>query len=78
MNIDTIKIQLQKFIVHSKKDAQENPWTIDDLLSSILVYIFPFYPVILKDPQEFKKLTDAFYPYYKSRFFSQSINYDEF
>ncbi len=68
MKIDTktITIQLQKYIVHSKEDAKEKPWIIDELLSSIIVYIFPLYQKILKDPQKFTNLNKVFSSYYKS------------
>lgn len=68
MDIQTLLINLQKHIVHAKKDAQENPWEVDDLLASIVVYIFPFYDDLCKDKKhkyyvKFETLLSAINPF---------------
>lgn len=75
MDIQTLLINLQKHIVHSKKDAQENPWEISDLLANIVVYIFPFYDDVCQDKKQkcyvkFESLLSAVDPFlygYKER-----------
>lgn len=75
MDIQTLLINLQKYIVHSKKDAQENLWEIGDLLASIVVYIFPFYDDVCKDKKHEKYVkfepllsaVDSFIYAYKER-----------
>jgi hypothetical protein len=65
MNPQTLLINLQKYIVHAKKDAQENPWHINDLLPAVVAYIFPFYQELLKskDKGKFQELVLALKPF---------------
>ena len=65
MDSQTLLINLQKYIVHAKKDAQENPWHINDLLPAVVAYIFPFYQELLKskDKGKFQELVIALKPF---------------
>ena len=65
MNPQTLLINLQKYIVHSKKDAQENPWHINDLLPAVVAYIFPFYQELLqsRDKGKFQELVLVLKPF---------------
>ena len=65
MDPQTLLINLQKYIVHAKKDAQDNPWHINDLLPAVVAYIFPFYQELLKskDKGYFQELVLALKPF---------------
>lgn len=65
MDPKTLLINLQKYIVHAKKDAQDNPWHINDLLPVVVAYIFPFYQELLKskDKGYFQELVLALKPF---------------
>lgn len=70
MDIQTIWMNLQKHIVHTKKDAQENLWVIDELLATIVVYIYPFMDIVVKDKNveisnKFSSLIEVLQPFVK-------------
>lgn len=59
---DSIAISLQKYIVHLRKDALENYWHIDDLLTTIVVYLYPSYAVCNKE-KKLMQLAGALRPF---------------